>query len=173
MKVAALRDQSEAIGSHSKYNRKQLDGFLKEDDNVCILEHFHQIVVPPLKWGQTESDYCDITLLEPRPRLSGTSCQNSVQSSYHPSRIETSQTSQSFPAYVRCSPQPNRSWANSSTGEWSPTAQHRGRGSLLLPVCFQNVTAHLWASFSSSEKWYGKRMKLMGLLWEIMGENMA
>ena len=67
VKAMALRGQNEATMSYSKYNRKQLASFTTEDEQVCILEHFHLVVVPPLKWGQKESDHCDITLPETRP----------------------------------------------------------------------------------------------------------
>ena len=69
-----LRGQNKGSGYHSKYNRKQLDSLTTEDDHVCILEHFHTIVVTPLKGSQWESDHCDIMLLEQRPHSSGTLC---------------------------------------------------------------------------------------------------
>ena len=87
------------------------------------------------------------------------------------SKIDASQTSHTFPVSTMCSRQPNRSWASNSRGEWPPHMQHRGWGLPPLLVCFGNVIAPLWASFSSY-KCYGKRMSLIRLQGEILGENM-
>ena len=46
VRAAALRNQNEATGSHSKYNRKHLESFTTEDDHVCVLEHFHPSLCP-------------------------------------------------------------------------------------------------------------------------------